>query len=83
MLFNIIEKKVRQARLIFEINCKRLVFDLTKIPFFKCLSSVNRLIVEILNDHNVFTESHLDDWFSSYVQFYSGDNFSERAAAAR
>ena len=61
---------------------KRLVFDLTKIPFLKCLVSIYRLIVEVLNDQNLFTESKLGDWFSSYAQFYSGGHFSERAAAA-
>ena len=62
---------------------KRLVLDLTKIPFLKCLISMYRLIVEVLKDQNLFTESNLGDWFSSYVQFYSGGHFSERAAAAR
>ena len=59
-----------------------LVFDLTKIPFVKLLISIYRLIVEVLNDQNLFTESNLGDLFSSYVQFYSGDHFSERATAA-
>ena len=44
---------------------------------------IYRLIVEVLNDQNLFTESNLGDQFSSPVQFYSGCNFSERAAAAR
>ena len=48
---------------------KRLVFDLTKIPFLKCLISICRLIVKVLNDQNLFTESNLVDWFSSCVQF--------------
>ena len=48
---------------------KRLVFDLTKIPFLKRLLGISRLIVEVLNDQNLFTESNLADWFSSYVQF--------------
>ena len=60
----------------------RLVFELTKIPFLKCLISISRLIFEVLIDQNPFTESNLGDWFSSYVQFYSGGHFSERAAAA-
>ena len=51
---------------------KRSVFKLTKIPFLKCLISVYRLIVEILNYQNLFMESNLGDSFSSYVQFYSG-----------
>ena len=55
---------------------KRLEFDLTKIPFLK------RLIVEVLNDQNLFTESNLVNWFLSYVQFCSGGHFSERAEAA-
>ena len=62
-------------------SVKRLIFDLTKIPFLKCLISIYSLIV--LNDQNLFTESNLGDWFSSYVQFRSGGHFSERAAAAR
>ena len=49
---------------------KCLVFDLTKIPFLKRLISISRLIVEILDDQNIFTESNLADWFSSYVQFF-------------
>ena len=62
---------------------KRLVFDSTKIPFSKYLVSIYGLIVEVLNDQNLFTESNLGDWFSRYVQFYSSGHFSERAAAAR
>ena len=61
---------------------KCLVFDLTKIPFLKCLISVHDLILEVLSDQNLFTESNLGNWFSSYVQFYLGGHFSERAAAA-
>ena len=38
--------------------------------------SVISVIVEVLNDQNLFTESHLGGWFSSYVQFYSGGHFS-------
>ena len=48
---------------------KRLVFDLTKIPFLKRLIGISRVIVEVLNDQNLFTESNLAYWFSSYVQF--------------
>ena len=62
---------------------KRLVFDLTKIPFLKRLISISSLIVEILNDQNLFTESNLTGWFSSYAQFSSDSHFSERAQAAR
>ena len=62
---------------------KRLVFDLTKIPFLKRLIGIPRLTVEVLNDQNPFTELNLANWFSSYVQFCSGGHFSERAEAAR
>ena len=62
---------------------KRSLFDLTKIPFPKRLIGISRLIVKILNDQNLFTESNLANWFSSYVQFCSGGHFSERAEAAR
>ena len=62
---------------------KRLVFDLTKIPFLKRLINTCRLIVEVLKDQNLFTELNLADWFSSYVQFCSGGHFSERAEAVR
>ena len=41
------------------------------------------LIVEILKNQNLFKESNLANWFSSYVQFCSGGHFSERAEAAR
>ena len=61
---------------------KRLVFDLTKIPFLKGLISISR-IVEVLNDQNLLIESSLDNWFSSYVKFCSGGHFSERAEAAQ
>ena len=60
---------------------KHLVFDLTKIAFLKCLISIYRIIVKVLNDQNLITESNLGDWFSSFVQFYSGGHFSERGAA--
>ena len=62
---------------------KRVIFDLTKIQFLKCLISTYRLIVEVLNNQNLFTESNWGDWFSSYVEFYLGGHLSERAAAAR
>ena len=62
---------------------KRLVFDLTKIPFtIKRLIGLSRLIVEVLDDRNLFTESNLANWFSSYVQFCSGGHLSERAESA-
>ena len=51
---------------------KRLVFDLMKMPFIRRLISISRLIVEVLNDQKLFTESNLANWFSSYVQFCSG-----------
>ena len=70
-------------KLQFVNSVKRLVFDLTNIPFLKRLISIFRLIVEVLNDQNLFTESNLVDWFSSYVQFCSDDHFSERAEVAR
>ena len=35
---------------------KRLVFDLTKIPFLKRLIGISRLIVELLDDQNLFTD---------------------------
>ena len=88
MLFNIIEKsKVSSTKLWnklqFVNSMKRSVFDLTKIPFLRGLIGISRLIVEVLNDQNLFTESNLANWFSSYVQFCSGGNFSKRAEAAR
>ena len=61
---------------------KRLVFDLTKLPFLKRLIGIFPLIVEVLENQNLFTESNLTNWFSSYVQFCSGGHFSERAEAA-
>ena len=62
---------------------KCLVFDLTKIPFLKRLIGISRLILEVFNDQNLFTESNLTNWFSSYVQFCSGGHFAEQAEAAR
>ena len=63
---------------------KRLVFDLTKIPFLKRLIPFLKLLtVKALNNQNLFTESNLVNWFLSYVQFCSGGHFSERAEAAR
>ena len=64
-------------------SVKRLVFDLIKIPLLKRLFGMSRLTVEVLNDQNLFTESNLANWFSSYVQFCSGGHFSERAEAGR
>ena len=48
-------------------SVKRLVFDLTEIPLLKRLIGISRLIVEVLDDQNLFTESTLANWFSSYV----------------
>ena len=42
-------------------SMKCLVFDLTKIPFLKCLLNIYRLTVEVLNDQNLFTKSNLGD----------------------
>ena len=91
MLFHTIEKSQVSStnfrdKLQFVNSVKRLVFlvfDLMKVPFLKCLISMYRLIAEVLKDQNLSTESHLGNWFLSYVQFYSGDHFSKRAAAAR
>ena len=86
MLFNIIEKSLVSStnfrdKLQFINSVKRLVFKENAIP--QCLISIYLVIVKVLNDLNLFTESNLGNWFSSYVQFYSGGHFSERAAAAR
>ena len=62
---------------------KRLVFDLTRIPFLICLISIYRLTIEVLKDQNLVTKSNLGDWLSAYVKFYSGGRSSERAAAAQ
>ena len=84
MFLNIIEVSSTNLRdkLQFVNSVKRLVFDLTKIPFLKRLISMPRLTVEVLIDQNLFTESNLANWFSSYVQFCSSSHFSERAEAA-
>ena len=50
---------------------KCLIFDLTKIPFLKRLISTSCLIVEVLSDQNLLTESNLLIGFrvmSSFVQ---------------
>ena len=46
-------------KLQFVNSMKRLVFDSRKIPFLKRLISISRLIVEVLNDQKLFTESDL------------------------
>ena len=70
-------------KLQFVNSVKRLVFDSTKIPFLKRLICICRLISEVLNDQNLFTESNLANRFSNYVKFCSAGHFSERAEAAR
>ena len=88
MFFNIIEKRCKVGsnnlcdKLQFVNLAKRLVFDLTEIPFLKRLINIYRLIAKVLNDQNLFTESNLVNWFPSYAQFCSGDHFSKRAEAA-
>ena len=69
-------------KLQFVNSVKSLVFNLTKIPFLKRLICIPRLIAEVLNDQNLFTESNSANWFSSYVQFCRGGHFSELAEAA-
>ena len=63
------KSQVRSAKsrdkLQFVNSVKRLVFDLRKIPFLKCLISIYRLIVEVLNVQNLFTELNLGNSFSS------------------
>ena len=61
-------------KLQFVNSVQRLVFDLMKITFLKRLINIYRLIVEVLNDQNLFTESNWDDWLSSYVQFRQSRN---------
>ena len=43
---------------------------------------ISRLIFEVLDDQNLFTDSNIANWHSSYVQFCSGGHFSKRAEAA-
>ena len=61
------------------MKCLVPVFDLTKIPFPKCLIGISHLMVEAPNDQNLFTESNLANSFSSYFKFCSGGHFSELA----
>ena len=49
---------------------KRLLFDLTKIPFLKRLIGISRLIVEVHSDQNLFTELNLANWLSSMSSFF-------------
>ena len=74
---------LKKKCLQFVNSVKRLILDLTKIPFLKHLVRISRLILEVLDDQNLFTESNLANWFSSYVQFFSGGHFSERDETAR
>ena len=83
MFFNIIERKSKVSsnnlrdKLQFVNSAKRLAFDLTEIPFFKCLINIYRLIAKVLNDQNLFTESNLVNWFrimSSFVQVVISQN---------
>ena len=54
-------------------------FNENTIP--QAFNSIPRLIVEVLNDQNLFTELNLAKWFSSYVEFCSDGHLSERAEA--
>ena len=62
-------------KLQFVNSVTRLAFTLTIIPFLKRLIGVSRLIVDVLYDQNLFTESNLANWLSSYVPFCSGGHF--------
>ena len=53
------------------------------MPFLKSLIVISRLLVEVLDDQNLFTESNLANWFLTFVQISSGGHFSERAEAVR
>ena len=56
---------------------KRLVFDLTKIPFLKRLKGISLLIVKVLDNQNLFTESNWLIGFriiSSFVQVVISQN---------
>ena len=75
---------------------KHFVFAFTKIPFLKSLIHISRLIVEVLDDQNLFLQNRIwligfrvmssfvqmANWFSNYVQFCSDGHFSERVEAA-
>ena len=62
---------------------KILAIDLNENTIPQTFNQYISSTVEVVNDQNLFTESNLADWFSSYVQFCSGGHFSERAEAAR
>ena len=53
------------------------------MPILKFLIGIFHLIVEVLDNQNLFTESNLANWFWSYVQYCSGGHFSEQAEAAQ
>ena len=53
------------------------------MPALKRLIGISRLVVHVLHDQNLLSESKLANWFSSHVQFCSGGHFSERAEAAQ
>ena len=72
-----------QDKFQFVKSVKHSVFDLTKISFLKCLISTYLLIVEFLNDQNLFTELNLGELCSSDIQFYLGGHFLKQSAAAR
>ena len=63
-----------QDKLQFVNSVKRLVFDLTKVSFLKCLISIYRLTVEALNDQSLFKESNLGGCFLSYIQVVISQN---------
>ena len=43
-------------------------------PFLKRLIGISHSIVEVLNNQNLFTESNLSNWFSSYFQMVISQN---------
>ena len=74
-------KYVKSQRSYGFLITKELIFGFQILDLKDHFSAY--LIVEVLNDQNLFTESNLARWFLSYVQFCSGGHFSERAEAAR
>ena len=59
LFFNITEKSEVSStnlrdKLQFVNSLKRLVLDLTKVPFLKRLISIPHLIVDVLNNQNLF-----------------------------
>ena len=61
---------------------KRLVFILMKIPFFKRLVGISRLIVEVLNDQNLLQNRNWLFGFRVMSNFCSSGHFSERDETA-